>query len=147
MFTNNDKKIYKIFSETSLDDDTLGKIFVNDYKVLKRISWLAYPNYERFQDKPFPGIFIDSKERSRVLYLNAFEWASSCMEICCISARNVAMLISKQELGDLVTKQRNTKLALKPTTMKRTLFQLVTATGVGLIAWYLWSNKRQFHGL
>ncbi len=94
-----DRKVYKIFAQSSLDEDTVNRIFVKDQKLLERVSWLAFPDYEKFQKKPFPGIYIDSQTRSQVLYLNAFEWASSCMEIACISARNAAIIVSYKERG------------------------------------------------
>lgn len=91
-------KLYKIFAEQDLNEDSFSKIFKNDYKVLKRIPWLAYPKYNlKPSSKSIPSVILDSSERSRVFYLNSLEWSSSCMEICAISARNVANLITSKE--------------------------------------------------
>lgn len=90
-------KLYKIFSPVDVSSTEFNKIFNNDFKVIKEENWLAYPKYNQDGTSKFPNIIIDSNERSRVLYLNSIEWSSSCMEICCIGARNIALLIAKKE--------------------------------------------------
>ena len=62
------------------------------------IPWLAYPKYdENPESSTIPAIILDSEERSRVFYSNAIEWSSSCMEICCIQSRNIALLIANKD--------------------------------------------------
>ena len=114
LWLDDKKKLYKVFSKVDLDEKVLRKIFFDDYKIVKKIDWYAYPKYEVLSnDQHFPPVIIDSKERSRVYYLNSFEWSASCMEMSCISARNIALLISKQEQSVEKTLKSNTKFTKK----------------------------------
>ena len=98
LFLDGDNKIYKIFAEKDLHDDTFEKIFENGYERVATMPWLAYPKYDENPKQTFmPDIIIDSTERSRVFYSNAIEWSSSCMEICSIQSRNIALLIAQKE--------------------------------------------------
>lgn len=98
LYMKDENKLYKIFSDKYLETDTFDKIFEKDYRIVKNIPWLAYPKYEENpKANSMPKIILDSDERSRVFYSNAVEWSSSCMEICCIQARNISLLISEKE--------------------------------------------------
>jgi hypothetical protein len=78
------------------------KVFEAGYELVKEMPWLAYPKYrENIDLKQIPDIVLDEESRRRVYYLNAMEWSASCMEISCISARNVSLLIAGKE-GRLV---------------------------------------------
>lgn len=88
--TNN--AIYKIFSPVKLDSADYVKVFddQSSYRVIEEMPWLAYPKYQYPQK--LPPIQLDEN----VFYVNAMEWSASCMEIEAISARNVAMLLTKK---------------------------------------------------
>lgn len=98
LYLKDEDKIYKIFSEKNLDSKTFDEIFESGYKLVTSIPWLAYPKYdENPESSTIPAIILDSEERSRVFYSNAIEWSSSCMEICCIQSRNIALLIANKD--------------------------------------------------
>ncbi|CAF0806793.1 unnamed protein product [Didymodactylos carnosus] len=83
--------IYKVFSPDKLSKTDYDQIFMKDnYTILNEINWFAYPKYSYPQKMP-PIRLSDN-----IFYLNALEWASSCMEIEAISARNIAILLAKQ---------------------------------------------------
>ena len=103
---NRENSIFKTFSPYDLTDKMVQKVFKPGYKILKKCDWFAFPKYETTNQQTYPKIHIDSIERSRVFYLNSIEWAASCMELSCISGRNVALLISNKEQGVLKTKQK-----------------------------------------
>jgi prenylcysteine oxidase / farnesylcysteine lyase len=96
LYVKEEKKLYKIFSEDELGANEFDKIFESDYELIKSVPWRAYPKYEN-SIKAMPQIILDSESRQRVFYTNSLEWSSSCMEICCISSRNVALLIANRE--------------------------------------------------
>ncbi|CAF0905060.1 unnamed protein product [Rotaria sordida] len=90
-YKKNDKPVYKIFSPNKLSLSDYKQIFDNDnFQLIQDIPWLAYPKYEHPQK--MPPIQINKN----IFYLNAMEWSSSCMEIEVISARNIAMLLTKK---------------------------------------------------
>jgi hypothetical protein len=99
MYLTEKKKFYKTFSEKPLNEVMFDKIFESGYSIEKSVPWLAYPKYKQEAEinKVIPSVFLDSEDRSRILYLNSLEWSASCMEICSISARNAANLIWKNE--------------------------------------------------
>ncbi|CAF0785178.1 unnamed protein product [Brachionus calyciflorus] len=97
LYLNDGKKLYKIFSQEKLDENAFERIFKSDYEIIQFIPWLAYPKYEKNPNsKQIPKVILDS-DRSRILYSNSLEWSSSCMEMCAISARNVANIIAAKE--------------------------------------------------
>ena len=112
LWLDKNKKLYKVFSRIDLEDEKLRKIFSSDYKIVKKIDWYAYPKYDSLineeKRKEFPPVIIDSKEK-RVFYANSIEWSASCMETSCISARNIALMISKKEQNFDKTIESNTK--------------------------------------
>ena len=90
-FHKTDKPVYKIFSPEKLTSSDYEHIFDNNnYQLIQDIPWLAYPKYEHPQK--LPPIELNKN----IFYLNAMEWSSSCMEIEAISARNIAMLLTKR---------------------------------------------------
>jgi prenylcysteine oxidase / farnesylcysteine lyase len=98
LYLDGGNKLYKVFSEEDLDKETFDKVFEDGYKIITEMPWLAYPKYqENPKFKVIPDIILDGSDRSRVFYLNALEWSSSCMEICSISARNVSLIIGAKE--------------------------------------------------
>jgi hypothetical protein len=83
--------VYKIFSPAKLSSSDYEQIFENNnYQLIQDIPWLAYPKYDHPQK--MPPIQLDKN----IFYVNAMEWSSSCMEIEVISARNIAMLLTKR---------------------------------------------------
>lgn len=98
LFLKDGPKLYKVFSEVNLSTSDFEKMFETGYELVEEMPWLAYPKYQENTDlKQMPDIVLDSETRQRVYYLNAMEWSSSCMEISCISARNVSLLIAQKE--------------------------------------------------
>ncbi len=54
----------------------------------------------RYSHTPFPQVLIDGVDRSRIAYLKNYEWLiGGSKEFTCMSARNIALIISKKELG------------------------------------------------
>lgn len=86
-----EKSVYKIFSPDKLSSSDFSQVFNNEnFQLIEDIPWLAYPKYEYPQR--LPPIQLDEN----IYYVNAMEWSSSCMEIEVISARNIAMLLTKR---------------------------------------------------
>lgn len=80
--------VWKIFSPNPLTKNQIDELFVTTSEV-KIIEWLAYPHYK-----------VPTKSQSfhiadRLYHINAIEWAASAMEMSCIGAKNVALLIKK----------------------------------------------------
>ncbi|RNA08442.1 prenylcysteine oxidase-like [Brachionus plicatilis] len=97
LYMDSPEKLYKIFSDQRLDEKDFDKIFKQGYQVIEKIPWKAYPKYVKNPAiKTIPRIVLD-KARSRVFYSNSMEWSSSCMEISCISSRNVVNMIATKE--------------------------------------------------
>lgn len=110
LFLSDGPKLYKVFSEVDLSTSDFEKMFEAGYELVKEMPWLAYPKYqENTVLKQMPDIVLDSETRQRVYYLNAMEWSSSCMEISCISARNVSLLIANKEAERLVSGKKPKK--------------------------------------
>lgn len=80
--------VWKIFSQQPLSNDQIDKFFssTDDIKV---VDWLAYPHYET------PTKLRSFHIANRLYHINAIEWAASAMEMSCIGAKNVALLIKK----------------------------------------------------
>jgi hypothetical protein len=90
-FEKTDKSVYKIFSPEKLSSEDYKQIFDSDnFQLVQDIPWLAYPKYEHPQKIP------PIQMTKNIFYVNAMEWSSSCMEIEVISARNIAMLLTKK---------------------------------------------------
>ena len=90
-FGESGKPVYKIFSPEKLVSSDYEHIFdKNSFELIQDIPWLAYPKYEYPQKMP------PIKLNENIFYLNGMEWSSSCMEIEAISARNIAMLVTKK---------------------------------------------------
>ncbi len=86
-----DKSVYKIFSPEKLSSSDFNQVFdKNNFQLIQDIPWLAYPKYDHPQK--LPPIQVNKN----IFYVNAMEWSSSCMEIEAISARNIAMLLTKK---------------------------------------------------
>ncbi len=106
LFLDKSAKLYKIFSEKIMVASDFDKIFEPHYEIITEMPWLAYPKYNTScTSKSIPDIVLDGEKRERIYYLNSMEWSSSCMEISCISARNVALLIAQKEKDFLETKK------------------------------------------
>lgn len=80
--------IWKVFSQKPLSNNQLDELFENidDIKV---VDWLAYPQYQ------VPTESQSFHIADRLYHINAIEWAASAMEMICIGAKNVALLIKK----------------------------------------------------
>lgn len=86
-----EQTIYKIFSPDKLSPTDYAQVFNdNTFLLTQSIPWLAYPKYEHPQQ--LPPIQLNDN----IYYVNAMEWSASCMEIEAISARNIAMLLTKR---------------------------------------------------
>lgn len=99
-----EKSIYKIFSPEKLSSSDFTQVFNNeDFQLIEDIPWLAYPKYQYPQK--LPPIQLDEN----IYYVNAMEWSSSCMEIEAISARNIAMLLTKKLGFELKRNDKHTE--------------------------------------
>lgn len=80
--------VWKIFSQQPLSSYQIEELFesTSDIKV---IDWMAYPHYE------IPTEAQSFHIADRLYHINAIEWAASAMEMSCIGAKNVALLIKK----------------------------------------------------
>ena len=55
----------------------------------------------KYSHTPFPQVILDEEKRSRIYYLSSQEWfIGGSKESNCMSARNIALLIAKKELGE-----------------------------------------------
>lgn len=95
--------------------------FTKGYKIIKRLPAYTVPFYKkvRFSQTPFPQVVIDDENRSRTFYLASQKWfIGGSKETSCMSARNIALLIAKKELGEDFMK--------KPTFKSSNLFNFHT---------------------
>lgn len=80
--------VWKVFSQNPLTNNQINQLFqsTSDIKV---VDWLAYPHYQ------VPTESQNFHISERLYHINAIEWAASAMEMSCIGAKNVALLIKK----------------------------------------------------
>ena len=98
LFKGSHKKLYKVDSDKYLTSTVLNEIFEENYEVVKKREWQAYPKFhERNKPNHIPEIILDDEKRERIYYLNAMEWSISGIEISCVSARNISLLIAEKE--------------------------------------------------
>jgi hypothetical protein len=92
-----------------LSEATLDTVFEPGYKIVDKKLINLGPLNKKFQYSHtiFPQIILDGKRRSRIFYLNSLEWLESSKEMSIISARNIALMISKKELGSSVVMKNN----------------------------------------
>ncbi|XP_073509694.1 prenylcysteine oxidase 1 [Phyllobates terribilis] len=82
---SSDIKVWKIFSPEPLTDEQLRLLFESYHAVIVK-KWLAYPQYH--PPEKLPPIILHHD----LYYLNSIESAASAMEMCAISAKNIALL-------------------------------------------------------
>lgn len=80
--------VWKVFSQNPLYNNEIDQLFESTSEV-KVVDWLAYPHYKVPTDTQSFHI------ADRLYHINAIEWAASAMEMSCIGAKNVALLIKK----------------------------------------------------
>lgn len=98
LYKGSHKKLYKVDSNQHLTTQNFSKIFEEGYEIVKKKEWQACPKFhERRKPHLIPDIVLDDEKRKRVYYLNAVEWSICGMEISCISARNISLLIAEKE--------------------------------------------------
>ena len=98
LFVKSPRKLYKVFSDRELGQTDWDQAFASGYDLVKFTPWLAYPKYgDKIDFENVPPIVLDGEKRSRVLYLNALEWCASCMEMECVAARNLSILVANNE--------------------------------------------------
>ncbi|KAG4080356.1 hypothetical protein HA402_010848 [Bradysia odoriphaga] len=85
--------VWKVFSKKPLTDNEIEELFENHAEV-KVVDWLAYPRYV------LPYEARSFTLAPRLYHINAIEWAASAMEMSCIGAKNVALLI-RQNSGKI----------------------------------------------
>lgn len=85
---NSSLNVWKVFSQNPLSNNEIYQLFesTSDIKV---VDWLAYPHYE------VPTNSQSFLITDRLYHINAIEWTASAMEMSCIGAKNVALLIKK----------------------------------------------------
>ena len=94
--------LYSVISSKELTTKHFDKLFEKGYKIVGKLSTHVVPLYKkvRYSHTPFPQVIIDNEKRSRIYYLNSQEWLiGGSKESNCMSARNIALLIAKKELG------------------------------------------------
>lgn len=88
---------WKVFSKKPLTDNEIDQLFERHTEV-KIIDWLAYPRYA------VPYVPRSFSLAPKLYHINAIEYAASAMEMSCIGAKNVALLI-RLENGKLLHAQ------------------------------------------
>ncbi|KRX47664.1 Prenylcysteine oxidase, partial [Trichinella murrelli] len=91
--------MYKLFSRDFLTTEQLNMVF-EQFSYHTAVSWLAYPEYTG-QSRDCSFILTDG-----LYYVNAIENAASAMEMSCIGAKNVALLLACHWNGDLTKSKR-----------------------------------------
>ena len=159
---NNNNKIYKIVLS---DIDSLKKIF-KYYQIIQQVDWLAYPLYKILEDPQpikkvprqkselrakneshiaktllYPRLIIDSQERSRIFYLNSIEWLASSMEMSCINARNIALLISNKEQSKEITLKKNGIYSTSKRRYHRDVCGILSALSIFILVCALWFKE------
>lgn len=95
--------LYSVISSNELSTTQLDKLFEKGYTIVGKLTSYVVPLYKkvRYSHTPFPEIIIDEEKRSRIYYLKSQEWLiGGSKESNCMSARNIALLIAKKELGN-----------------------------------------------
>lgn len=80
--------LWKVLSARPLTPAQMRLLFKHVGDV-KTFDWLAYPYYQ----VPTPPQSFQLADR--IFHVNAIEWAASTMEMSCIGAKNVALLLKK----------------------------------------------------
>ncbi len=98
---NFDNLLYSVLTNENLNESIeLNKIFDEGFKIIAKISnSYNVPMYKKTHYSQFPNVVID-ENRFRIFYLKSYEWLISSHESNFISARNIAILISRLELAD-----------------------------------------------
>lgn len=98
---------WKVFSKKPLTDNEIDQLFERHSEV-KIIDWLAYPRYA------LPYVPRTFSLAPKVYHINAIEYAASAMEMSCIGAKNVALLIQKDSgnVPDIQTTQKRSQIEL-----------------------------------
>ena len=124
--------LYSVLSNHELDESTdLNKIFYQGYQIIaKRPCSYHLPMYKKLHFSQFPNVVID-EERCRMFYLKSNEWLISSHESNCMSARNIAILIARKELGKRF--KSKTKFNKGDKSYKLIMFHLVLYNFMGLL--------------
>ncbi|KRZ18794.1 Prenylcysteine oxidase [Trichinella zimbabwensis] len=94
--------MYKLFSRDFLTPEQLNIVF-EQFSYHTAVPWLAYPEYAGHStDCSF--ILTDG-----LYYINAIENAASAMEMSCIGAKNVALLLASHWNGNLTKVDSSSK--------------------------------------
>jgi prenylcysteine oxidase/farnesylcysteine lyase len=152
----NKNNIYKI---VLTDIDSLKKIFKN-YEIIQQVDWPAYPLYKILEDPQpvkkvprqknephiaktslYPRLIIDSQERSRIFYLNSIEWLASSMEMSCINARNIALLISNKQQSKEITLKKNGIYSTSKRRYHRDACGILSALSIFILVFALWFKE------
>ncbi|KRX25826.1 Prenylcysteine oxidase, partial [Trichinella nelsoni] len=110
---NGKNYMYKLFSRDFLTTEQLNMVF-EQFSYHTAVSWLAYPEYTG-QSRDCSFILTDG-----LYYVNAIENAASAMEMSCIGAKNVALLLACHWNGDLTKVDRYNNLRKVGMKSKRT---------------------------
>lgn len=95
---NPNQAAWKVFSKKPLSNSEIDQLFETHSEV-KIIDWLAYPRYVvPYEPRSF-------SLAPRLYHINAIEWAASAMEMSCIGAKNVALLIQRDN-GEMSEKHK-----------------------------------------
>ncbi len=129
------QSFYLINSFKDLNRETFDSIFDPDYKIIakKKINLGPVNKKVRYSHTAFPQIILDGKRRSRVFYLNSLEWLDCSKEMNILSARNIAFLIGKKELGNQIVKENNLKINGSNHLLNRSISIVALVGGISFI--------------
>mmetsp|Transcript_3027 Transcript_3027/g.3603 ORF Transcript_3027/g.3603 Transcript_3027/m.3603 type:complete len:148 (+) Transcript_3027:282-725(+) len=84
--------VWKIFSQSMLDSEKLGKLFSGEdvESKMKVRPWKAYPDYSTKENRE--KVFPFEIDGNHLYYINAIEGVASAMEMSCIGAKNCVLL-------------------------------------------------------
>lgn len=103
--------LYKVDSgEKELPETVYEELFDQGYKLVAKKKTFLSPVFKpkvKYSPHSFPQIILDGRRRARVLNLTSMEWLESSAEMAIVSARNIALLITKKELGQKQASESN----------------------------------------
>lgn len=98
-------------------------------------------NKKQPEESIYPNVVIDSIERSRVFYLNSIEWLASTMEMNCIAARNIALIVSNREQTKKITLRNNWRFAQIMRDYYNDACGIISALSIFALVYALWFKE------
>ncbi|RHZ82779.1 hypothetical protein Glove_103g276 [Diversispora epigaea] len=85
----NGEILYKIFSQHSMSDELLDRIFTDRSSIYRKV-WNSYPRL--LPNQEFPRVELDDN----FFYVNSYEPLISTMETECVSSNNIVKMLSQR---------------------------------------------------